>query len=346
MVLCGGESGEHEVSLQSAASVMAHIPKDKYKVIPVGVDKSGQWWTGESLIEHQDDPANICLSAHLKPAYLDGGHVNGEKIDAIFSIIHGTFGEDGCMQGLFQMQHVPFVGPGLLGSAVGMDKDVMKRLLLQAGFDTADYFVVRATDTERPSYEAAKHLLGDILFVKPCNLGSSIGISKVTEASQYDAALEKALKFDDKILVESFIDGREIELSVLGNQELIVSVPGEIIPGGDFYSYETKYLDSEASKLVIPAVLDEDKTLELQDLAQGVFRCLELEGLSRVDVFLQADGQIWVNEVNTLPGFTSISMYPKLLAAVGITYDDLIDRLIQLALERHERKEALMRNRG
>ncbi len=346
IILCGGESGEHEVSLQSAKSIIQYIPKDKYTVIPVGISKTGQWLTGDPLFKNADNPYTICLAPGLKPVRLENGYLNNNKIDAVFPIIHGTYGEDGCLQGWLQMQHMPFVGSGVLGSSVGMDKDMMKRILTYGNINCARHRVIYDWQDNRPSYEVVAAELGEILFVKPCNLGSSIGISKCRNAEEYKKAVNYALEFDTKILVEEFIDGREIELSILGNEKTEASLPGEIIPGGEFYSYDTKYIDSKSTELKIPAKLDPNVIKEFQHTAKKVFALLELSGLARVDFFLKNDDSIWLNEVNTLPGFTKISMYPKLWEASGIPYPELIHRLIQLAIEKHNREKNLKRNRS
>jgi D-alanine-D-alanine ligase len=345
IVLCGGESGEHEVSLQSARSIIQYIPKDRYRVVPVGISKSGDWLTGNPLFENEDDPATICLARDLKPVRLEKGKLDNERIDAVFPIIHGTYGEDGCLQGLLQLQHLPFVGSGVLGSAVGMDKDIMKRLLIHDGVRCARHKVIYHWQERRPTYEETAAELGKILFVKPANLGSSIGISKCSNGDEYDKAVTYALLFDKKVIVEEFVEGREIEISVLGNESVQVSVPGEIIPGEEFYSYDAKYIDSDKTKLIVPARLDSQVVRNLQVIAEKAYRLLELEGLTRIDFFVKQNGEVWLNEVNTLPGFTKISMYPKLWEASGITYPELIHRLIQLAIDRYQVEKHLKRNK-
>ena len=335
MILCGGESGEHEVSLQSANSILNEIPRDKYNVIPVGVDKKGDWWTGEDLLTNIEDPAKISLREDLSPAELKKGMLNGIPIDAVFSVVHGTHGEDGCMQGLFRMQKIPVVGSDVLGSSVAMDKDLSKRLLLQAGLPVARCYVFSKESQDAIPYEQVVEELGKILFVKPASLGSSIGISKCRTAEEYNKAIELAFTYDRKILVEEFIDGREVEVAVLGNQEVKISLPGEIIPGGDFYSYDSKYIDGESTQYKIPTQLDDHVYNKIKEVACKAFSLLELSDLARADFFVRSNGSVILNEVNTLPGFTSISMYPKLWGLSGISYPDLIDKLIQLALERH-----------
>ncbi len=345
VILCGGESGEHEVSLQSARSIIQYIPRDRYRVVPVGIAKNGDWLTGDPLFKNEDDPSTISLADNLRAVRLEKGILEGEKIDAVFPIIHGTYGEDGCLQGLLQMQHVPFVGAGVLGSAVGMDKDVMKRLLVPIGINCARHRVIYHWQKEWPSYEEVAAELGEILFVKPCNLGSSIGISKCQNKQEYEKAVGYALEFDRKIIVEEFIDGREIEVSALGNESVEISVPGEIIPGEEFYSYDSKYIDSDKTQLKIPAELEITVEENLKEIAKKAFTALELAGLTRIDFFVKSNGEIWLNEVNTLPGFTKISMYPKLWEHSGLPYSELIDRLIQLAIDRFKIEERLKRNK-
>ncbi|MBU3917295.1 D-alanine--D-alanine ligase, partial [bacterium] len=293
----------------------------------------------------ENDPSAICLAMGLKPARLEKGLLNGEKIDVVFPIIHGTYGEDGCLQGFLQMQHIPFVGSGVLGSAVGMDKDIMKRLLKLDGIKCAKHQTIYSWQEKKPGYDEIVAALGEVLFIKPCNLGSSIGISKVKNRDEYEKAISFALQFDTKILVEEYVEGREIEVSVLGNENAEVSIPGEIIPGGDFYSYNSKYIDSNTTELKIPAQLKPGIVKELREIAKKAFHLLELSGLSRVDFFVKEDDSIWLNEVNTLPGFTNISMYPKLWETSGIPYPELIHRLIQLAIKRFDSEKILKRNR-
>ncbi len=345
VVLCGGESGEHEVSLQSAKSIIEYIPKDRYRVIPVGISKNGQWLSGDPLFADENDPSNIRLAEGLNEVRLERGKLNGEQIDAIFPIIHGTYGEDGCLQGLLQMQHVPYVGSGVLGSAVGMDKDIMKRLLIHDGIRCARHKVIYYWQENRPQYEDLADELGSILFVKPANLGSSIGISKCRNRDEYEKAVDYALQFDKKIIVEEFIEGQEIELSVLGNENVEVSIAGEIIPSEDFYSYDAKYIESDTTELKIPAKLADGVLDNLQPAAEKIYRLLELEGLTRIDFFVKKNGDIYLNEVNTLPGFTNISMYPKLWEASGIPYPELIHRLVQLAIDRFNVEKKLKRNK-
>ncbi len=353
-IIFGGKSGEHEVSIQSAKSIYEALDRDKYEPILLGVDKQGVWRLGRdaSFILNASNPKLIALNA-AAPAVVPvespgealalrdpaSGSV-AEIVDVFFPIMHGTFGEDGSLQGLLKMVDAPFVGASVLGSAVGMDKEVMKRLLRDAGIPTPRFACVRSV---RSRLEAAVEGLGLPLFVKPCNLGSSVGISKVKRMQELHPAVERALRFDRKVIIEEAIQGREIEVAVLGNDDPKASVCGEIIPQHEFYSYEAKYIDENGAMLRIPADLPAWISDQVRDLAVKVFKTLECEGMGRVDFFVKPDGTAMVNEINTLPGFTKISMYPKLWEATGLPYPELLDRLIQLALERHGKERALER---
>jgi D-alanine-D-alanine ligase len=350
-ILFGGKSAEHEVSLQSAKSIIEAIDKDKYEIVLVGIDKQGRWLLNNqsSYLLNENNPKLISLNnSNNELAVLPGNEekqmvsLSQEqigKVDVVFPVLHGTLGEDGAMQGLLKLMDVPFVGADVLGSAVGMDKDVMKRLLRDAGIPIGKFISLRKG--EALSFEKAKEGLGLPMFVKPANQGSSVGVHKIHDESEFEKYIYDAFQYDTKILLEEFIEGREIECSVLGNDEPIASVPGEIIPHHEFYSYEAKYIDENGAGLNIPAKLSESLTKEVQDLAVTTFRTLNCEGMARVDCFLTKDNKFYVNEINTIPGFTKISMYPKLWEASGIQYTELIDRLIQLAIERHKRLKKL-----
>ena len=317
-LISGGRSGEHEVSLRSAESILKAIDRRKYDVIPITISHEGRW----------------------EPFTISPDPLAERQIDVVFPILHGTYGEDGTVQGLFELANIPYVGAGVLGSAAGMDKDVMKRLFRDAGLPIVDYWVLRKRDLD--SFLRA-HIarLPYPVFVKPANLGSSVGITKVHGAEELPAALATAAEYDRKIVVEKGVDAREIELSVLGNDDPIASLPGEIIPSREFYDYKAKYVD-ENSRLLIPAPLEVIQTNDAQRLAIAAFKVLECSGMARVDLFLErSTGKFYVNEINTLPGFTSISMYPKLWETSGIPYPELIDRLITLAIERHAEKNKL-----
>lgn len=350
-VIFGGRSSEHEVSLLSAQSVIAAMDPKTYDVTLIGIGKDGRWLgpkTGAYLTDAAD-PKKIAIDrARTKELVLrpggeamhqpaDGGVA--APIDVVFPVLHGTYGEDGSIQGLLRMLDVPFVGPDLLGSAVGMDKDVAKRLLRDAKLPVADFLAFRRGDAVRPT--AVRRRLGMPVFVKPANQGSSVGVSKARNPRALAAAVKNAFRFDDKILVEEAVQGREIEVAVLGNETPEASVPGEVIPHHDFYSYEAKYLDENGAGLAIPAKLSKAEARRAQDLAVKTFVALGLEGMARVDFFMRKDGSFVVNEVNTIPGFTKISMYPKLWEASGLPYPKLIDRLIALALARHRRRSRL-----
>jgi D-alanine-D-alanine ligase len=288
-------------------------------------------------------PAGEAIEAVLKdgkPMTLAPEPRDQGVVDVFFPIVHGTYGEDGTLQGLLELAGVPYVGAGVLGSAVGMDKDVMKRLLREAGLPVGDYWVTRSKDVDAFAKEFGTQLPYPV-FVKPANLGSSVGISKAHDAGELPAALSLAAQFDRKIVVEKGIEAREIELSVLGNDDLRASIPGEIVPAREFYDYQAKYVDDD-SRLLIPAPLTPEQVRDAQHLAIRSFQALECAGLARVDLFLEKPtGKFFVNEINTLPGFTSISMYPKLWEASGLPYSQLLDRLIELALERHAEKKKL-----
>jgi D-alanine-D-alanine ligase len=358
-ILCGGKSAEHEVSLQSAKNIYEAIDRAKFNPILIGIDKSGKWIYGPQkqvgdFILDTDDPAKI----HLNPVHRDAAllpksegrlSISAESaaaparsihLDVIFPILHGPFGEDGTVQGLLKLAELPFVGPSVLGSAAGMDKDVMKRLLRDSGIPMGKFLVLRDWE-EAPSFAEIINQLGNPLFVKPANMGSSVGVSKVHTETEYRAALKSAFLFDTKVILEENINGREIECSVLGNEKPTASLPGEVKAANNFYSYEAKYIDPAGATLEIPAVLPEAKVREIQALAIKTFQVLECQGLSRVDFFMKDDGAVLVNEINTMPGFTKISMYPKLWAASGTGYTELITRLIELAIERFEKEKKL-----
>ena len=340
-VIFGGRSGEHEVSLRSAESILKSIDRSKYDVVPIGITHEGKWLASKNAIALL--PAKDAIQQTLNSGEaitLPAEPAARGVVDVVFPVLHGTFGEDGTIQGLLELANLPYVGAGVLGSAVGMDKDVMKRLLRDAGLPIVDYWTVRKSEVAS-FIERMFDRLPYPVFVKPANLGSSVGITKVHGAEELRRGLMVAAEYDRKIVVERGVEAREIELSVLGNDDPIASVPGEIIPSKEFYDYEAKYV-AEDSRLLIPAPLDETTAKEAQQMAIAAFKCLECSGMARVDLFLEkSTGKLYVNEINTLPGFTTISMYPKLWEASGIPYAELIDRLIQLAIERHAQKNEL-----
>jgi D-alanine-D-alanine ligase len=351
-ILFGGKSAEHEVSLQSARNVFDAIDKDKYEPVLIGISKAGQWLSHRDptrFILDADDPARVRLdetgdAVSLTPQ--SNGRIAGmaEQIDVVFPLLHGPFGEDGTVQGLLKLADLPFVGAGVLASAVGMDKDVMKRLLRDAGIPIGGFCALRAHERV-PAYDEVVARLGAPLFIKPANMGSSIGVSKARDAAEYRRAIEEAFRYDTKLIMEECIEGRELECSVLGNEEPIASLLGEVRSSHEFYSYKAKYLDENGAALDIPATLPESMVKAMQRVAISTFQALGAEGLSRIDFFLKDDGAILVNEINTMPGFTRISMYPKLWDASGISYTELIDRLIELAFRRFAKERALRTSR-
>lgn len=378
-VLFGGRSAEHEVSILSARNVIAALDPDRFEAVPIGITRDGRWiqQSLQRLLREKGDPRFVQLSAEgpevslLAPlrcgpriefavddsvnpnvnpsvnlrADSENSQESRPALDVIFPVLHGPLGEDGTIQGLLEVAGLPYVGAGVLGSAIGMDKDVMKRLLRDAGIAVARWITLRQGDYRRDPLAAlrAADVLTYPLFTKPANLGSSVGITRVTSRRQLPAALQAAFDYDRKVIVEEGIAGREIECSVLGNDMPVASIPGEIVVShaDGFYSYDAKYLDDHGAALQIPATLDDATRSEVQRLAIASFQALECSGLARVDFFLRADGKLLVNEINTLPGFTAISMYPKLWAASGLPPRELLTQLIDLALERHAQRRAL-----
>jgi D-alanine-D-alanine ligase len=336
-LIFGGRSGEHEVSVVSARSVAGALDPDRYDVVPMAIDRRGRWadpdTAGRVLAasgNRVDRIEDFSGADALDPRLLDDG------IDVAFPVLHGPFGEDGTIQGLFEILDLPYVGCGHASSAVCMDKAITKQLVSGAGLATPDWVVIDhrwVADPDRVITECAG--LGLPVFVKPARLGSSVGISKVGEAARLQVAVEQAFEHDRKVIVERAVPAREIEVAVLGNSEPEASVPGEVIPGHEFYDYEDKYLD-DSCQLLAPAPLDAELTAEARTMAVDTYRALECEGMARVDLFLnRGDGSLWVNEVNTIPGFTSISMYPRLWELTGLPYPQLLDELVRLAFERH-----------
>ncbi|MDI1428096.1 D-alanine--D-alanine ligase family protein [Polyangium sorediatum] len=358
-VLFGGRSAEHEISLLSARNVVEALDRDRFEPVLIGIDKTGRWLLQEEalLLGASRDPRlarlnqsapDVALLAHPSPTGDAALTVGGaaQAIDVVFPVLHGPMGEDGSVQGLLELAGVPYVGSGVLGSAVGMDKDVMKRLLAQDELPLVPYETVRRLAWERePSEVLARcERLALPLFVKPANLGSSVGVTKVKTYEALADAISLAFEYDTKIVVEQGVEGaREIECAVLGDEEPIVSIPGEIVvdhPDG-FYSYAAKYIDERGVTTRVPADLTDAETRAVQLLALRTFRVLEASGLARIDLFMSKSGEVYVNEINTLPGFTSISMYPKLWEASGIPPRELVARLIDLALGRAERRRKL-----
>ncbi len=384
-ILFGGRSGEHEISLLSAASVFNAIDKNKYEVVPIGITKEGRWVTaadaerllqgkvedhkhlragdpeatpgaavlakGEAVVVPPEPqkhgsltPFETDASAHALTRRATDRAID---VDVIFPVLHGTFGEDGTIQGLLELADLPYVGAGVLGSAAGMDKDIMKALFRAAGLPIVKHVTLLRSEWETKAKKVEKSVESKLkypVFVKPANLGSSVGISKAHDRKELGLAIEEATKFDRKIVIEQGVGGRkqkarEIECSVLGNDNPEASLPGEIVPSTEFYDYNAKYLD-EGSQLIIPAKLSKGETKQVQHLAIAAFKAIDCSGLARVDFLMEPKSRkIYLNEINTMPGFTAISMYPKLWAASGVSYSDLIGRLIQLGLDRHEERK-------
>ena len=353
-ILFGGRSGEHEVSLASAASVIRALDTEKYEAVPIGITKDGRWLvgaaaqkmteqkmlpellkTGERVVLPPDPSASALVP--LGP----GNSQPSVKVDVIFPVLHGTFGEDGTVQGLLDLAGVPYVGAGVLGSAVGMDKDVQKRLFRDAKIPIVEFLAISRHEWETnrgKTLVAVKKKFDFPLFVKPATLGSSVGMTRVHNAAELPAAMDLAASFALKIIVERAIRGREIEVAVLGNDDPRASVPGEIIPHREYYDYSAKYLES-GSRIEIPAKLSKKQAAQFQEYAVRGYRSIECAGMARVDFFLErGTNKIYLNEINTIPGFTSISMYPKMWEASGLSYTELISRLIELAIEQHAEK--------
>ena len=348
----GGKSAEHEISLISARNIFDAMDKDKYDILAVAIDRRGRWSVddGARLLRDPKLTRVDDVGAPRRIGVLpdDGAtpmvRASGKSlaaVDVVFPVLHGPFGEDGTIQGLLKLAGVPFVGAGVLGSAVGMDKDVMKRLLRDARIPIAKFLTFQRREQNKISFGKVASALGLPLFVKPANLGSSVGISKVRRRKEFAGAVEKAFRYDGKIIIEEGIRGREIECSVLGNEKPVASLPGEIIVQHDFYSYDAKYLDDQGARLEIPARLPKAIVGKIQKTALQAYRALCCEGMARVDFFLRPNGQVLVNEINTIPGFTKISMYPKMWQASGLSYSRLVDRLIGLALERSRNEKKL-----
>jgi D-alanine-D-alanine ligase len=357
----GGRSAEHEVSVVSARSVAEALDPERYELVAVGIDKEGRWHllaappaleagSTEALPSVRPDAGSeVALAREPGARELVGPSGEREPIDVVFPVLHGPFGEDGTIQGLLDLAGVPYVGSGVLGSAVGMDKAVQKVLFVAAGLRVADHLVVSEGEwlDDPEAVEAGAAGLGFPVFVKPAALGSSVGITKVREPGELGPAMKEALSYGRKALVERAVEGaREIELSVLGNDDPVASVAGEIVPEGhEFYDYDAKYVDEHGARLIIPADVPPETLEELQRQAVAAFRAIDGAGMARVDFFLLPSGEIYVNEINTIPGFTKISMYPKLWEASGVSYRELIARLIDLAIERHAQEERRGRTR-
>lgn len=357
-VLYGGRSGEHDVSLVSATNVVRNLDRTLFDIVPIGIDKKGCWFLGDDII---DQAPGTLLQIHadhdrllLNPALTGHAPLNKKidcPFDVIFPAVHGVLCEDGTLQGLLESASIPYVGSGVLSSAVSMDKDVSKRLVQHAGIKTPDYIVIQRGQwqaNESQCLEKINQQLHYPLFIKPVNTGSSVGVSKVKQIHELKAAIQAAFQYDTKVIIENGLDVIEIEIAVLESRESgelpIVSIPGEIRPSSqhEFYSYASKYTDPNGAEAIIPAALSEELTQNIQQMARDIFMALNCEGMARIDLFIERKtNQIYFNEVNTLPGFTQISMYPKLMAASGVNYSTLLTHLVMLALDRHQRQSSL-----
>ena len=347
-ILFGGRSPEHKISLLSAQNVFKSIDREKYNPVLIGIDKTGQWHYHNQAMSllHANDVDKIALddtrhkvllsqNTNERSLIMQSDNDLISTIDVIFPILHGTYGEDGSIQGLCKTANIPCIGCGILGSAVGMDKDIMKRILRDADIKVSKGITVRNT-ADDIQYDSIESSLGNELFIKPANLGSSVGVSYSDNQDKFYDALNNALKYDHKVIVEQKITGREIECAVLGNHNPKASIPGEIVPKSSFYSFENKYVDAEGAELHIPAKLTDDQIKRIQKLSIDTFTVLECRGMARVDMFLTEDNDLIINEINTIPGFTNISMYPKLWEATGLNQTDLISELINLAIQENK----------
>ncbi len=350
LLLCGGKSAEHEISLISAWNLLNGIENSSFDVTLVGIDKGGNWFLQDikAFLDQKANPKTIDIqtgggSILLKPGkgnqklFVEDTGTYLPELDVVFPLLHGPNGEDGRIQGVLEYLQLPYVGPGVLGSAVCMDKDVAKRLMQHGGIPTSDFITLHKSNQSHPSYENVRAKLGEILFVKPANLGSSVGINKVRDEAEYENALKEAFSFDEKIIIEEFVEGKEVEFAVLGNTDCVVSSPGAYTYSDDFFDYETKYLKNDEVRMEIPPkALSAEQIKELKGLALQTYKALNCIGLARVDIFVTPEGHYLVNEVNTIPGFTQNSMYPILMEDCGISYNNLIIRLCQLAMGRSQ----------
>lgn len=358
-MLYGGRSGEHEVSLMSAKNVIEYLDRSRFEVVPVGIDKQGVWFLGDETHTLPQAADRMLFKPNAIGKHVQ--HVQASKVfsakstervfDVIFPVIHGTLCEDGTVQGLLELADVPYVGCGVLSSAMGMDKDVSKRLIHNAGLRVPSYVVIKRGEWEKHAKTFCEKIiktLGFPVFVKPSNTGSSVGVEKIKHAEDLIDAIEKAFLYDVKVVVEKGINAHELEVAVLESKDYgsdpIVSVVGEVRPTHEFYSYAAKYLDQNGAELIIPATFPKEVLEKVRVFAKDIFNVLECEGMARVDLFLEKDThEIYFNEINTIPGFTAISMYPKLMGASGVSYSELLTHLVELAIARHKRKTALCR---
>lgn len=349
-IIYGGKSSEHEVSLRTAQSIMKAVDPNKYEITPVYVQLDGTWIKGDQVADRIESVEHLRLTSADAPSSLSTATASsaapvlalGQEIDVIFPVIHGPNGEDGTIQGLLELADIPYVGTGVMASAVGMDKWMMKNVFAQYGLPQVKFVGVLRSQLEKDQASVISRIeqeIGYPCFVKPANMGSSVGISKAKDQESLIQALEVAAKFDRRIVVEAFVKARELEIGVLGNEELVTSVVGEVIAAKEFYDYEAKYKGA-GTELQIPAIISEDLSEQISTMAKQAFQAIDGSGLSRVDFFYDEEQQqLYINEINTMPGFTPFSMYPMMFQAAGISYSELIDRLVQLAIERNEDKK-------
>lgn len=344
-VVCGGQSVEHEVSVLSAKSIFTHLDRSRFLPRMIGVDKKGKWFVlneevlQKIYLEKKIFALDDFPEVFAKPLFFEE---LADLVDVLFPIIHGTYGEDGCYQGLFKTLEIPFVGPSVPDAYLCFDKEVSKRLLQAEGLLVANFLIYLSEQSV--CFEEVSKKLGLPVFVKPSNAGSSVGISKAFTQTEFEKAVAEAFKFDTKIVVEEYVEGRELECSVMGYKNPIVSLPGEVIPNHEFYSYEAKYLDENGAEFVVPALLDKDITLHIQKTALQAYQCLRVQGMARVDLFLTKDSKLYINELNTLPGFTTISLFPRLWAQSNISFPEVLSRLIDYAFEREAEEKKLKKN--
>lgn len=343
LVLCGGQSTEHEISLLSAKNVIERLDPKKYHVSVVKISQQGEWHYFKNTEDYFSSSHSHLMQ--IIPGKQNPFHIAEKEIpvDCVFPVLHGTNGEDGTMQGLLDVLQIPYVGADCLGSAIGMDKEVLKRLLEAANLPVVDRILVRKCESQKINYPDVARVLGNIVFIKPNSLGSAVGVNKATDQQSFDFAMHEAFQYDEYVLIEKAIVGREIECSVLGNENPTVSLPGEIVNHTAFYSYEAKYLDDAAATVKTPADLSPELITQFKSLALKAYQVLRCSGMARVDFFLDVNNKIYINEINTIPGFTNISMYPKNWEACGLSYSALLDELIKLGMSRAVMKKSLIR---
>ncbi len=341
-IIYGGRSVEHDISLLSAKNILDNIDRDKFEVVLIGISKQGSWFLQNNFNEPISSGAPLSLQLNAQnPAFIS----KDTQIipDIVFPVLHGTDGEDGSIQGLLQSFRIPFVGSGVLGSAASMDKLLAKRVMASAGLPVAKFISLDLNDWESIQFSEVETELGLPLIVKPANLGSSVGVSKVSNESEFTTALEDAFRYDNSLLIEEFIDAREVECAILGNEKALASVAGEVVlsTNYDFYSFVAKYKDADSAKITIPANMPEDIHTRIKEISLQAYKLLNCKDLSRVDLFVKDNGDVYINEINTIPGFTNISMYPSLMKHEGIDYTTLITKLLDLAIERFQKENRI-----